>query len=267
MTAQEGNAEMSAPPPPPPEPHPVETLVRLALGGFAIMTRNMPERTRTWETQTDTALKIRQAAERSTALAPTRPSPTTTALDSAPPPETELDKARTILLGMVVDTQQRIENALPQNPTPPPLITAMLREYENNPAFQGLREQVDVLAARGEQELERWAQAGRTQEERNQVLFQTAIRTTTETTIHEITTNQEVRQLVRQQSVSVFEEIVEEIREHLISLDLFIERYIRRLFGRRPRHEIPTPIFADPEHPAYIGHRHQIYPAYYPPYE
>ncbi len=252
---------MSAPPPPP-EPNPVETLVRLALGGLAIMTRHMPERTRTWEATTDAVLEAREAAGQSTAIVPTRQPPTPTALAPATPPapETELDKARTILLGMVVDTQQRIENALPKHPTPPPLITAMLREYENNPAFQGLREQVDVLAARGEQELERWAQLGRAQEERNQVLFETAIRTTTETTIHEITTNQEVRQLVRQQSMSVFEEIVEEIREHLISLDLFIERHLRRLFGLRPRHEIPTPIFANPEHPAYIGHRHKLYP-------
>lgn len=252
-------------PPPPSEPNPLETLMRLALGGFVVMTRNMPERTRTWETTTDAVLEARKAAEQSTAIVPTRQPPTPTALAPANPPAraTELDKARTILLGMVVDTQQRIENALPQQPTPPPLITAMLREYENNPAFQGLREQVDRLATRGEQELERWAQAGRAQEERNQVLFETAIRTTTETTIHEITTNQEVRQLVRQQSMSVFEEIVEEIREHLISLDLFVERHLRRLFRLRPRHEIPTPIFANPEHPAYIGHRHQVYPPSY----
>ncbi len=256
---------MSASPPPLPEPNPVETLVRLALGGLAVMTRNLPERTRTWEAKTDTVIEARQAAEHRTAIVPTRQSPTTTALAPASPPapETELDKARTILLGMMVETQQRIQQALPQNPTPPPLITAMLREYENNPAFQGLRDQVNAFAARGEQELERWAQAGRAQEERNQVLFETAIRTTTETTIHEITTNQEVRQLVRQQSMSIFEEIVDEIREHLISLDLFLERHLRRLFRLRPRHEIPTPPFANPEHPAYIGHRHQIYPPYY----
>ena len=251
--------------PPPSEPNPLETLMRLALGGFVVMTRNMPERTRTWEIETDAVLEARQAEKHSTAIVPTHQPSTPTALAPATPPAraTELDKARTILLGMMVDTQQRIERALPQQPTPPPLITAMLREYENNPAFQGLREQVDRLATRGEQELERWAQVGRAQEERNQVLFETAIRTTTETTIHEITTNQEVRQLVRQQSMSVFEEIVEEIREHLISLDLFVERHLRRLFRLRPRHEIPTPIFANPEHPAYIGHRHQVYPPYY----
>lgn len=235
---------------------PVQSFLRLLLGGVTSSPINLRGQLKQWEAQTETILdEQRDTSVQHLALPTQREQHHNEIVPYTAPrgSETEADKARLMLLGMVVDAQNRIEQALPNNPQPPAFITAMLREYETNPALHGLRQQVDALAVRGERELHRLMEVGRTEEEHSQVLFQTAIRTTTESTIHGITTNQEVRELVQQQSIGIATEIVEEIREHGISLDNFIERTVRRLFRLRPRYELPPSPFAEPNNPAYIG--------------
>lgn len=235
---------------------PMQSLVRLIFGGVTSSPINLRGQLEQWETQTEEVLEERRAeAEQPHALATTGDDHAHAIKPYTAPrgSESESDQARLMLVGLLVETQTRIQQAFPRNAQPPAFVTAMLREYETNPALHGLREQVDTLAARGERELHRLMEVGRAEEEHSQVLFQTAIRTTTQSTIHEITSNTEVRELVQQQSMGVATEIVEEIREHGISLDNFIERNVRRLLRLRPRYELPLAPFADPNDPAYIG--------------
>ncbi len=235
---------------------PVQSFLRLILGGITSSPMNLRGQLKQWEEQTKAILEeqydptVQHSALQATGEEHHNEIVAYTAPRGS---ETEADQARLVLLGMVVDAQNRIEQLLPRNPKPPAFITAMLHEYETNPALHGLREQVDALAARGERELHRLMEVGRAEEEHSQVLFQTAIRTTTESTIHGITTNQEVRELVQQQSIGIATEIIEEIREHGISLDSFVERTVRHLFRLRPRYELPPSPFADPNDVAYIG--------------
>jgi hypothetical protein len=104
-----------------------------------------------------------------------------------------------------------------------------------------LRSNLDKLAERGEEEVNRWIEVGRFEEARSRALTQMAIHEQVDDSIKHLTANQEVQELVQSQSVGLVGEIVEETRERAVSADTFVEAVVRSMFRRSPRSELPAP--------------------------
>lgn len=65
-----------------------------------------------------------------------------------------------------------------------------------------------------------------------------------------------IERAVAQQSTSLLDTIVEEVRQRLFAIDLAVERVLRRALRRRPREELPRPPFRE----AYAESRQPFWP-------
>jgi len=100
---------------------------------------------------------------------------------------------------------------------------------------------IDSLAARGEREIKQFARYGHSQAEESKKVFRTAISSSVDEMIGDLSHNTEIQQLVQTQSASLAEEIVEEIRERTVSADNYLEMIVRNILKRPSRDQLPEP--------------------------
>jgi uncharacterized RDD family membrane protein YckC len=85
---------------------------------------------------------------------------------------------------------------------------------------------------RGEQQLARWQTQGRSEEVRSRAVAEASLGVFVQRSVSDLTESEQIQVLVQQivasQSTGMFEKLVEEVRERMVSLDIVLDRRIRR---------------------------------------
>lgn len=99
----------------------------------------------------------------------------------------------------------------------------------------------DRLVANGQKRVNDWVELGRTQEPGTRQLARKAYLGVVDEFISHLAENQELADLVQEQSVGLASEAVDEIRSRTVSADALAEGIVRRILRRPPRRELPAP--------------------------
>jgi hypothetical protein len=109
-----------------------------------------------------------------------------------------------------------------------------------NSRFTGpLRRRLDRMADRGESQLLRWIERGHAEEPLSRNLARLGIQEITDEIINQLAQNEEVKELVQEQSKGLASEAVGQVRERTFSADTLVERIARAVTRRTPRLEPP----------------------------
>jgi hypothetical protein len=152
---------------------------------------------------------------------------------------------RYALIGLAFDIQERVQSGLKTVDQTTRSIsnvaTPIIDPISNSRLVKPFRRRYDELVLRGKQEVDRWVDAGLAEDTRSRQFAQTALEKSVDKSIDYLTTNEEIKELIETQSVSLAGEVVEEIRERAVSADILLERIVRMLLRLTPRTELPAP--------------------------
>jgi hypothetical protein len=224
-----------------PDFQPLRSLTRLAFGGLLMAHEELTHQMRRWEQE-----NRRQRTEQRQHTLPSgggdEGADAGTTRPALPAPDdTPAEQVRYALVGLLFETQERIAQAQ-RNPGPfDKLAASLLQTIDTNPALEPLRRQMDTLVTRGETEVNRWIARGRTEEMYSRQFVDTALQRSFESSIHGVVQHAEVREMIHEQGAGLADELVEEVREHAVSTDDYLERLVRKYLKRTPRENLPEP--------------------------
>jgi uncharacterized RDD family membrane protein YckC len=113
--------------------------------------------------------------------------------------------------------------------------------------FSPLRQGVDHLTEAGNQQIDRWAQLGKTLDTGSRAVAEVSLGRAAQDSVGLMTVEPHVQVLIQEiiaaQGTSITKEIISEVREHSVSLDMRVDKVWATLRGR-PSPEIETPDFA-----------------------
>lgn len=118
-----------------------------------------------------------------------------------------------------------------------PLIDNRLTGIIGRPLDRAFNRLVD----RGQQSVNRWVELGRNQEPGARRLARKTYVELVDEFIGHLAENEELAELVQEQSVSLAAEAVDEFRSRTVSADEIAEKIVRRILRRPPRSELPPP--------------------------
>lgn len=231
----------------------VRSLTRLAIGGLGIGYDGLVQQLHKWETDT-TRLRQEQAASKYKPVEPGKSLPASSELERVSGDgfgayhadnEKASDLVRYAMVGMIFDAQERLgtgirivgQLASAAGRQAGPLLKPVQRSKLLAPA----RSRFNRLVARGEQEVDRWVEVGRQEDDYGRDLAETAFYGFVDNWIHYFAEAPEVVDLVTAQSMSFAGEVVEEVRERTVSADNFLEGVVRTLLRRPSRSELSPP--------------------------
>jgi hypothetical protein len=157
----------------------------------------------------------------------------------------EQDEFRSALIGLLFRSQDQIISGLDT-------IDRTTRKIHNltNPLIKPLynlgivgplKNRFEHLIVRGEEQVKHWIDIGRTEEIRSRKIIENAAVEQVDNAVLYLAENPEIQEIIQGQSVSLANEIVEEIRERAVSADNLIEGVIRTMFRLKSRKELPEP--------------------------
>jgi uncharacterized RDD family membrane protein YckC len=118
--------------------------------------------------------------------------------------------------------------------------------------FRPLRHGVDRLAEAGNQQIDRWVEVGRTLDTGTRAVAEVSLGRAAQDSVGLMTVEPHVQVLIQEiiaaQGTSITQELIEELREHSVSLDLRVDRIWASLRAR-PAPEIAQPDFTLPMPP------------------
>jgi len=224
------------------EQHPAigGTLTRVSLGSALLAVDTLNERLET----------VAEAEEREVALPRT--------IDSVLVPVSEWEErygespglaTRHAAIGMMIDARSTGSRGIKLlNNIGNSTIRAMevvLGPIINSRPFQPVRRRFDTAVVRGESQVGRWMNLGRTEDIRSRALAERTLTQAADYSMDEIVENERIQEFVQEmmaaQSLGIIDEAIEEMRERTVSSDTFFELPFRRIFRRRHRDEIPGP--------------------------
>lgn len=97
------------------------------------------------------------------------------------------------------------------------------------------------LVERGQNQVNAWVELGRANEPTARLLARQAYLEAVDDFIGHLSQNQQLSDLVQEQSVGLATEFVEEVRERTVSADTLAESLVRRILKRPPRTALPPP--------------------------
>lgn len=164
------------------------------------------------------------------------------------PQESDADLLRYALIGWMVEAEGRLQRRLDRLDRATRLLHSLVEPWvkpiRNSPLAAPLRLRALRLRQRGEEELQRWIELGRSEELRSRDLARLAIKRTVDQNIEYLAHNPALEELVETQSSGLANEVVEEVRERTVSADTFLEGLARSILRRAPRRQPPEA----PEH-------------------
>jgi hypothetical protein len=164
------------------------------------------------------------------------------------PQEGEADLLRYALIGWMVEAEQRLQRRLDRLDRASRLLHRLIdpwvKPIRSSRLAAPLHQRALRLRSRGEEELQRWIELGRSEELHSRDLARLALKRTVDQNIEYLAHNPAVEELVETQSSGLANEVVEEVRERTVSADTFLEGLARSLLRRAPRSQPPEA----PEH-------------------
>jgi uncharacterized RDD family membrane protein YckC len=159
------------------------------------------------------------------------------------PAETAFDQARYIAIGLTKETRQtagRSGRGLYQ--TTDSLgksIERTTRPIRRSRLLRPIRTRFLRYQSQGEATVNRWADIGRSEESRSRAIAEASLSSLMQRSVTDLTESEHVQVLVQQvvtsQGTSIIEEIIEEIRERVVTLDILLARRTRRSRGGTSR--------------------------------
>jgi hypothetical protein len=150
-----------------------------------------------------------------------------------------------MVVGMVFGLQGAVERSLNltyrATRTAGNLVDLVTGPLYRSRALTPLRDRIETLAERGQEQVDRWVENGRIEEQRSRDLAQRTFTGQVDEAINYLTSDEEVQELVQSQGVGLVGEILEETRERSLSADSLLEEIVRSMFRRPPRTELPPP--------------------------
>lgn len=108
----------------------------------------------------------------------------------------------------------------------------LTRPIRRHSLLRPVRRQFHTYEERGRQQMARWESIGRTEEERSRAVAEASLGGLVRSSVSDLTGSEQVQVLIQQvverQSAGMLEEIVEELRERMVSLDILLDRRTRR---------------------------------------
>ncbi len=108
----------------------------------------------------------------------------------------------------------------------------LTRSIRRSGVLRPVRVRFHRFERRGEQQLARWEAMGRREEERSRAVAEASFGGLVQRSVSDLTGSEQVQvliqQVVEQQSTGLLEEMVEEFRERMVSLDILLDRRTRR---------------------------------------
>lgn len=218
------------------------SLARLAVGGLILGAEDLMDRLEIWEhIATSESIETVQAET-------LYQSEADQSLSSSKPfiqPEVDSYDARHVLIGLVFDSQEKLERGLAtlgriERRTSRSFLSPFSK-LQKSRLFRPFYNRFERLVSRGEAEVARWAELGKMEEHHSRKLAMTATTSTVDSSIGYLAHNEELQELVQSQSAGLAMEILEEIRERTISADTFLEGVTRSMMRRVPRKSLPGP--------------------------
>lgn len=160
---------------------------------------------------------------------------------SSPLDKPEQELLRHALIGLIFDGQDKARRGLSllwgvqKRLTKTAVRTA--RPFTHNRFLEPVHLRLDRAAERGQAEIVRWIERGQREEPISRDLARMALEDITAEIIGQLADNQEVQELVQQQSVGLATEVVEQVRERTFTADTLVERIARAVTRRAPRLE------------------------------
>jgi hypothetical protein len=160
-----------------------------------------------------------------------------------PDDETDLERLRYALIGLLFETPQVMARSLStvgQTTTKATnLITRMISPVTNSRLMRPVQNRYDTVAARGEEMLERLVESGWSEEKAGRLLARNASAEVMDELLAYLAEKPEIRQLVQQQGVGLAGELVEQIRGRAAAADNLVDR-ISGTILRRPQPELSS---------------------------
>jgi hypothetical protein len=228
-----------------PESDMLYSITRLVLGSVMLTHDELQRQIKNWEQETARLLEEQRQREQQAFAERTQAEQTQAPVPPRlPAADKPADMMRYAMIGLMFETQSRFMARSPRAAKPNPLdslAAPLIKTLQQTPVLNPLREPFDQMVRRGQSEVNRWVSRGRLEEYHSRQLIQTAATDSFESSVHSVVENAEVRALVQAQGEDLASEVVEEVRERAVSIDTYIERFIRFRLGRKPREELPDP--------------------------
>lgn len=205
-------------------------LLRLLVGGAIVGSRELRLRLERWQQTVPDPSSAR-------AVAPQAVSPS--------------DALRYTLVGMMFETESRVRRGLSAmqrrlaraSHEASRFYATTMSDMRYTP-LDPLRARFEEMVYRATMTLDRWADRGQMEEQQGHDMAQEAVVSVIDELLDYMARNPEVRELIEQQSLSMAETAVDEVRERTATADMWIERIARGLLHR--------PASENPEQPAAI---------------
>lgn len=211
----------------------LRTLARLSIGGTLLAVEALTDRLRQLEQEAVQGLP--EQGQMESVLIPADEWETTVGVATERP-------ARHIALGFALVSQSRLGRAGSAART---TMDRALNPLRTSRILAPIRGRFQTLAERGQAEVTRWAELGRAEEALSRQLAQTALNQVAESAVDELAESPRIHVLiqgfVQEQSLSLTDATIEEMRERTVTGDIRLERFLRSRLGRQPRESLPAP--------------------------
>ena len=117
----------------------------------------------------------------------------------------------------------------------------IIKPFTSNRFLKPVMNRYDLLAQRGQDEVERLVNVGKLEYQHSYRLAKTAFQSTINESINTLADNPEIHNLIETQGVGLANEVIEETRERSVTADNFIDDILRALLRRPLRSELPPP--------------------------
>jgi len=111
----------------------------------------------------------------------------------------------------------------------------------NSRFYQPVQKKYDELIAYGESKINPLVERGRREDPAARALAREALTESIDEAIEFLADNEEITELIQQQSIGMAGEVVEDVRTRTVTADNVLERFARNFLKRAPREELPPP--------------------------
>ena len=249
----------------PPKSPSFRSLFRLVVGGVVVGAETLADRLQRWDdsaqgelsetgqtpqpadatilsTETHESQPPEHALQPMDALPDQLPPPHI--VDTSPSPGTDdLPRVGYALVGLLLDGEETLGRWWSLSARAMKLAVRiadpLVKPFSTLPT--PVQKRVDRLAARGQSKVDEWGRRGREETDRGRQITHTAVASTMDDAIVHMAQNPALEELVQQQSVSLAQQLIEQVRQIAVSADYFFEGVIRYLLHHPPRELLPPP--------------------------
>ncbi len=168
-----------------------------------------------------------------------------------PADETDLERLRYMLLGLLFETPGVIARSLSRvrqnTQRAADRASKLTQPLTNSWLLRPARRRYEKLVARREAFVDRLAEIGRLEEQTGRVLARDAVVETLDELLAFVAEKPEIRQIVQEQGLSLTSEVVQALRQRTAAADDLVDRVLRRGKPESPPEMVDIPAAALPE--------------------